>query len=306
MRPDINSPLFVHPSDYPKQLHVNETLKDHNYWSQEMLNFLFAKNKVFFFVDGTLKKPEENSPDYMHWMRANAMVKGWLTTAMEKEIRNNVKYAGTAYEICTQHTGSTVSACFTKLRAICDEIDSSVSVPICACNRCTCYIGKRLTDILATKPTPILNNASHLVKDDENQISISLDRKPNEASVFKASFQYRRDGSGNRDTTKRDKVVVKDPKRSDVVEHCTHFGRDGHNKDRCFKRIGYPEWWLSNKAKREGGKAAYVEANSSPIPGLTKEQYETLLNTFVGDENNQKDDPSRMGNFVGNKEREGE
>lgn len=32
-------------------------------------------------------------------MRCDAMIKGWLTTAMEKEIRNSVKYAKTATEI---------------------------------------------------------------------------------------------------------------------------------------------------------------------------------------------------------------
>ncbi|XP_076944543.1 uncharacterized protein LOC143615263 [Bidens hawaiensis] len=98
--PDPNSPLYIHPSDYPKQLHVNETLNDHNYsdWLQEMMNFLFAKNKVGF-VDGTLKKPEKTATDYMPWMRCDAMIKGWLTTAMEKEIRSSVKFAGTAFEI---------------------------------------------------------------------------------------------------------------------------------------------------------------------------------------------------------------
>ncbi|KAJ0587330.1 putative RNA-directed DNA polymerase [Helianthus annuus] len=91
---DASSPLYVHPSDYPKQIHVNDNLTDNNYvdWSQEMLNFLFAKNKVGL-VDGTIKKPDKASPTYMAWMRADAMVKGWLTTAMEKDIRNSVKYA---------------------------------------------------------------------------------------------------------------------------------------------------------------------------------------------------------------------
>nr|GEV20163.1 putative Gag-polypeptide of LTR copia-type [Tanacetum cinerariifolium] len=32
-------------------------------------------------------------------MRCDAMIKGWLTRAMEKEIRNSVKYAKTAAEI---------------------------------------------------------------------------------------------------------------------------------------------------------------------------------------------------------------
>ncbi|XP_076947549.1 uncharacterized protein LOC143619532 [Bidens hawaiensis] len=98
--PDLNSPLYIHPSDYPKQLHVNDILNDHNYtdWSQEMMNFLFAKNKVGF-IDGTLKKPEKSSSEYMPWTRCDAMIKGWLTTAMEKEIRSSVKFVGTAFEI---------------------------------------------------------------------------------------------------------------------------------------------------------------------------------------------------------------
>lgn len=55
---DHSSPFYLHPSDIPKQLHVNEVLTDANYsdWRQKMENFLFAKNK-FEFVDGTIQKP---------------------------------------------------------------------------------------------------------------------------------------------------------------------------------------------------------------------------------------------------------
>nr|GEY13455.1 armadillo-type fold protein [Tanacetum cinerariifolium] len=63
-----------------------------------MTNFLFAKNKTDF-VDGTLKKPEISSSEYKSWMRCDAMIKGWLTTAMEKGIRDSVKYANTSSEI---------------------------------------------------------------------------------------------------------------------------------------------------------------------------------------------------------------
>lgn len=85
---DHNSPYYLHPSDVPKQLHVNDILTDSNYadWAQEMQNFLFAKNKIEF-VDGTLAKPEKGTPEYMPWMRCDAMVKGWLATAMEKRYR---------------------------------------------------------------------------------------------------------------------------------------------------------------------------------------------------------------------------
>nr|GEZ39143.1 hypothetical protein [Tanacetum cinerariifolium] len=213
-----DSPYYLHPSDYPKQLHVNEVLTDNNFadWSQEMTNFLFAKNKIEI-VDGTIKKPEKGSKDYMPWMRVDAMIKGWLTTAMEKNIRNSVKYAGTASEIwsdlnerfgkesaprayelkqkitSTRQAGDTVSTYFTQLRSIWDELQSIYPFPRCSCDKCECDIGKRInehqekehlyeflmgldteftvirTQILATKPTPSLGTAYHMVAEDERQ-----------------------------------------------------------------------------------------------------------------------------------------
>ncbi|XP_076954140.1 uncharacterized protein LOC143628419 [Bidens hawaiensis] len=210
------SPYYLHPSDLPKQLHVNEVLTDYNYadWKQEMMNFLFAKNKIEF-VDGSIKKPEKSSKDYMPWMRADAMIKGWLTTTMEKNIRNSVKYASTASEIWsdlderfgkesaprayeikqkiagTRQAENSVSAYFTHLRSLWDEAQSVQPFPQCSCDKCECDVGKKIfehrekdhlyeflmgldneftvirTQILATKPTPSLTAAYHMVHDDE-------------------------------------------------------------------------------------------------------------------------------------------
>ncbi|KAM0044266.1 putative retrotransposon gag domain, retrotransposon Copia-like protein [Helianthus debilis subsp. tardiflorus] len=163
-----DSPYYLHPSDYPKQLHVNDVLTDNNYidWKQEMMNFLFAKNKVEF-VDGTIKKPEKTSKDYMPWMRVDAMIKGWLTAAMEKNIRNSVKYASTASEIwsdlgerfgkesaprayelkqkiaSTRQAGNSVSTYFTQLRSLWDEVQSVQPFPQCSCGKCECDVGKK-------------------------------------------------------------------------------------------------------------------------------------------------------------------
>ncbi|XP_076960152.1 uncharacterized protein LOC143636450 [Bidens hawaiensis] len=153
---DHTSPYYIHASDYPRQLHINDVLTDLNYndWSQEILNFLFAKNKVGF-IDGSIKKPEPSANTYMAWMRCDAMIKGWLTTAMEKEIRTNVRYAATAqaiwadlkerfgkdntpraYElkqslVTTKQESAFVSAYFTKLRSIWDEIEMVLPIPSC-------------------------------------------------------------------------------------------------------------------------------------------------------------------------------
>ena len=97
---DPNSPYYIHPNDYPRQVHVNETLGDSNYadWSREMKDFLLAKNRAGF-IDGSIKKPTESQEIFKSWQRSDALIKGWLTTAMEKDIRNSVKYAATAKEI---------------------------------------------------------------------------------------------------------------------------------------------------------------------------------------------------------------
>lgn len=54
---------------------------------------MFAKNR-FDFIDGTLEHLKE-----IAWQRTDAIIKGWLTTTMEKEIRDNIKYAHTSRKI---------------------------------------------------------------------------------------------------------------------------------------------------------------------------------------------------------------
>ena len=303
---DHGSPYYLHPSDYPRQMHVNETLNDNNYldWVQEMENFLFAKNKIGF-VDGTLQKPEKTHANHMGWLRCDAMIKGWLTTAMEREIRSSVKYASTAEEIwndlrerfgkesaprayelkqlltTTKQDGASVSAYYTKLRALWDEISSVFNIPKCSCAGCKCGISKRLTElrdkerlyefllgldselstirtqILAMKPIPTLGEAYHLVAEDEQQRAISTGKRTNsETATFQAHIKH------DADVWSQRKMGPRNGKRggNDKVEHCDFCGKDGHTRDGCFKRIGYPEWW-PGKGKPEKGKAkaAFVE-----------------------------------------------
>lgn len=94
------SPYYLHPSDQPSQMFVSELLNNGNYgeWVADMSNTLYAKNKIDF-VDGTIPMPQVDSPNLAHWMRCNAMVKGWLRNGMDKEVRSSVRYAGTAREI---------------------------------------------------------------------------------------------------------------------------------------------------------------------------------------------------------------
>ncbi|GJU79189.1 LTR copia-type gag-polypeptide [Tanacetum coccineum] len=238
-----DSPYYLLPSGYPKQLHVNEVLTDNNFadWSQEMTNFLFAKNKIEF-VDGTIKKPEKTSKDYMPWMRVDAMIKGWLTTVMEKNIQNNVKYAGTSSEIWSDL----------------NERFGKESAP-------------RAYELKQKIASTRQGGAS-----DERQRAVSNENiNPHESATFKA-FQRRNGPLGSNKERSRTKAV------KEGIEHCTECNKDGHKREGCFKLIGYPKWWPEKKGEKTKGKAACAETETSPISGLTNEDNQYFLKHFSG------------------------
>lgn len=139
------------------------------------------------------------------------------------------------------------------------------------------------TQILASKPNPTLGTAYHLISEDEQQRAISATKKPTQEVVaFQSSGNRREWGSDL--TSQRNKGMAKDAKRnsSDEVEHCTFCGRSGHNKEGCFKRIGYPKWW-PGKGKKDNvkSKAAVANLKTSQVPILFDEQYQGLLKYFA-------------------------
>lgn len=131
-------------------MHVNDNLNDNNYadWSRETNDFLIAKNRACF-IDGTIPKPAEDHLEYRVWLHSDAIVKGWITTAMENEIRNSVKYATTAKQIWDdlqerfrkesaprayelkriltniRQEKHSISSYFTMMRGLWDEIEST-------------------------------------------------------------------------------------------------------------------------------------------------------------------------------------
>ncbi|XP_076952718.1 uncharacterized protein LOC143626540 [Bidens hawaiensis] len=122
------------------------------------------------FVDGSIPKPDQTKDTYMPWLRCDAMIKGWLTIAMEKEIRGSVKYANTSLEIWSdlrerfgkesaprayelkqaltmiRQEGSSVSTYYTKLRSLWDEIQTVLPPPSCNCGNCSCEVGKKMRE----------------------------------------------------------------------------------------------------------------------------------------------------------------
>ncbi|GKA38340.1 putative RNA-directed DNA polymerase [Tanacetum coccineum] len=100
----------------------------------------------------------------------------------------------------------------------------------------------------------------------------------------------------------------KDMKRSSSkpVGNCTNCGKDGHNRDGCFELIGYPDWW-PGKGKQDKAKlsAACVEAEKSPIAGLSDFQYQQFLKFFRNKEGANGEESGPKANLAGNIDKEG-
>ncbi|XP_071728760.1 uncharacterized protein [Rutidosis leptorrhynchoides] len=192
----------------------------------------------------------------------------------------------------------TVSAYYTKLRGIWDEIQSVSPSPLCTCNLCTCNLGKSLNDmrdkeklydfliglneeyssirsqILSISPLPSLVTAFHMVNQDEQQKKIGTNRVTNmESSAFQ-TFGKKQQGKGNNWVSNK-----RDERDNRGNEECAYYKKSGHIMEGCFDIIVYPDWW-TKKAKNQSTKSRFQSkaANvTGQLQGITKEDYEFLL-----------------------------
>lgn len=135
----------------------------------------------------------------------------------------------------------------------------------------------------------------HLVAEDEHQRNITNDKKPSiEVVAFKSCVPNKQDGN----SWQNNKSNQSSTKRETDIQHCTFCDKYGHNRDGCFKRIGYPDWW-SGKGKVDKHKPIVACVDTSPIPGLTTDQYEAFLKHFGGPTKLEDEETMPMANMTG-------
>ena len=94
------SPYSLFSSDNPGALITSVQLKGDNYneWAMEMMNALRAKKKNGF-IDGTLPKPAEDSPDLESWLSVNSLIVGWIRSSIEPRVRSTVTFITEAHKL---------------------------------------------------------------------------------------------------------------------------------------------------------------------------------------------------------------
>nr|GEZ28282.1 Gag-pre-integrase domain, Gag-polypeptide of LTR copia-type [Tanacetum cinerariifolium] len=254
-----------------------------------------------------------SSSEYKSWMRCDAMIKGWLTKAMEKGIRDSVKYANTSSEIwsdlkerfgkesaprayelkkkitATRQEGSNVLTYYTRLRSLWDESHSIFSFPCCSCNKCTCELGKKIT--------------VHLEKQKLYEFLMGLDSDFNVIRTHILAIKpVPTLGTAYHMVAEDERQRAISLENQAVPEPAAFkaFQRPGHKREGCFKLVGYPDWWPGKKYDKAKPKAAYVETGTSSITRLNEGQYQEFVKFFSRLSNNVEAKPEA--NMAGNKD----
>ncbi|PWA82483.1 hypothetical protein CTI12_AA178300 [Artemisia annua] len=162
---DSSNPLYVHPSDGPGSLPMQEKLvgaQNYRSWRRSMEIGLSTKRKLGF-VKGTIPKPPsvpiapvtvvENNARIEMWETCNNLVISWIMSSVSDSIAKSVMFIGSASEIWSQletrfslsngsrkyklskdtfgisQQGSSVSEYYTKMKCVWEELDSMNNLP---------------------------------------------------------------------------------------------------------------------------------------------------------------------------------
>ncbi|XP_071727129.1 uncharacterized protein [Rutidosis leptorrhynchoides] len=151
----VQNPLFLHPSDGPGSLSIQEKLtgaQNYRSWRRSMEISLLTKRKIGF-VTGTIVRSENDPVKAEAWDTCNNMVISWIMNSVSESIVKSIMFVGTASEIWTQlekrfalsngsrkyklhkdryeneQQGNLVSDYYTRFKCIWEELDSLSDLP---------------------------------------------------------------------------------------------------------------------------------------------------------------------------------
>lgn len=165
---DLSSAYYIHPSDATTSQLVSSKFNGNRFtnWKRSMMLTLSARNKLGF-VNGTITKSDNNSPDLISWERCNDLVISWILHNLDENIAKSVLFLNTARDIwkdledrvgfasvtqvytleqkltdITQGTQS-IFEFFTQIKSIWDSIDDVNPLIYYTCGKCICEVNSK-------------------------------------------------------------------------------------------------------------------------------------------------------------------
>ncbi|KAK4386695.1 Retrovirus-related Pol polyprotein from transposon RE1 [Sesamum angolense] len=303
-----NSGTRVQVLDHPGMVMISAPLNGRNWlsWSRSVRIALEGRDKLGF-IDGSCIKPADGTTELRQWRITDSMVRTWILNTISKDIVNAYLYATSArslwldlearygecdgpllYRIQRQISSMSqgnldVTAYYTNLKQLWDELVCLMPPAMCTCGKCTCGCNKTKIDqtessqliqflmglnetydnirnqILVLDPLPNVNKAYSMVLRVERQREVNLGFAETGDNVAMQARSYDGKGPGPKNYLKK-----KGPtdKRNLVCGHCN---KPGHSKETCFKIHGVPDWYrdLNDQRKKNGGSGRAYTVNDS-------------------------------------------
>ncbi|GJW63852.1 retrovirus-related pol polyprotein from transposon TNT 1-94 [Tanacetum coccineum] len=94
------SPYDITANDNTGSLITQVELKGENYdeWARSLRTALRARKK-FGFVDGTIKQPDDKSPDLEDWWTNNSLIVSWIMNTIEPLLRSTISHIKVAEDL---------------------------------------------------------------------------------------------------------------------------------------------------------------------------------------------------------------
>ncbi|XP_013614590.1 PREDICTED: uncharacterized protein LOC106320776 [Brassica oleracea var. oleracea] len=286
------SPYHLHPSYNPGVLITSVLLTHENYkeWSTELRNSLQAKQKLGF-IDGTISKPSEDSPDLARWLAVNSMIVGWIHTSIDSKVRSTVAHVPDAHKLweslklrfsvkngtrvhqlqdaianCKQD-GQSVLEYYGRLTKLWEELQNLKTICTCTC-AAAADIEKDKEDACVHKflfgldDSRFMSIRSRITDEDplpDLNLVYSRVIREEQNMITTRSTEQRTDALGFSDKNETSKdlsfsVNNSTPSRSrSPARTCTHCGRTGHYISEWFLVHGFPEWYLERQNNSTSG-----------------------------------------------------
>ncbi|KAJ1378331.1 Retrotransposon gag domain [Sesbania bispinosa] len=173
------SPYDLNSNDNPGSIITQVQLRGENYeeWAKAVRTSLCARRK-WGFVDGTVKQPNEDSPEIEDWWTVQSMVVSWILNTIETSLRSTISYMENAKELWDdikerfsvvkgpriqqlkselaecKEKGMTMVNYYGKLKKLWDKLGNYQQIPTCTYD---VLYGTVRSNLLATDPLPSLN-----------------------------------------------------------------------------------------------------------------------------------------------------
>ncbi|GJZ50579.1 cysteine-rich receptor-like protein kinase 8 [Tanacetum coccineum] len=296
---DTSNPLYVHPSDAPGSLPIQEKLigaQNYRSWRRSMEIGLSTKRKLGF-VKGTIPRPPVvpippntaavNAVNMELWETCNNLVISWIMSSVSDSIAKSIMFIGTACEIWTQletrfslsngsrkyklskecfeiqQNNSSVSEYYTRMKCVWEELDSLTVLPrlVTITPEMSAFLSAVEKQKEEQRLFQFLNGLDESYSAQRSQLLL-INPLP---SVENACVVIQQEES-QKDVFQTGVSSIESTalfSKHDTKGKCSICGFKWHPPEKCWEKVGYPVWHHKYKQSQSQNKQSQSRPRNS-------------------------------------------